>query len=84
MDNLAMAILEMLPMSGLISASPLSAVPDLPAPVVAYIDGSNAFDLNAVVATFTETALVNDQLHEYVGVSAIRSRNPNICFGRTN
>jgi hypothetical protein len=52
-----MAILEMLPMSGLTSASPLSAVPDLPVPVIAYIDGSNAFDLNAVVATFTETAL---------------------------
>ena len=68
-----MAILEMLPMPGLTSASPLSAFPDLPVPVIAYIDGSNAFDLNAVVATFTETALVNDQLHEYVGVSAIRN-----------
>lgn len=60
-------------MSGLASASPLSAFPDLPVPVVAYIDGSNAFDLNAVVAAFAETALVNDQLHEYVGVSAIRN-----------
>ena len=63
----------MLSMSGLTSASPLSAFPDLPAPVVGYIDGSNGFDLNAVMATFAETALVNDQLREYVGVSAIRN-----------
>jgi SnoaL-like domain len=68
-----MEILEMLPMSGLTSASPLSAIPDLPAPVIAYIDGSNGFNLNAVMATFAETALVNDQLREYVGVSAIRN-----------
>jgi hypothetical protein len=68
-----MEILEMLPMSGLPSVSPLSAIPDLPAPVIAYIDGSNGFNLNAVMATFAETALVNDQLREYVGVSAIRN-----------
>jgi SnoaL-like domain len=73
MDNLGNGTLEMLPMSGLTSASPLSAFPDLPAPVIAYIDGSNGFDLNAVAATFADTALVNDQLHEYVGVSAIRN-----------
>src|ERR1700744_919558 len=68
-----MEILEMLSMSSLASASPLSAFPDLPVPVVRYIDGSNGFDLNAVMATFAETALVNDQLREYVGVSAIRN-----------
>ena len=60
-------------MSDLTPASPLSAFPDLPAPVVGYIDGSNGFNLNAVMATFAETALVNDQLREYVGVSAIRN-----------
>jgi SnoaL-like domain len=68
-----MEILEVLPMSDLTPASPLSAFPDLPAPVVGYIDGSNGFNLNAVMATFAETALVNDQLREYVGVSAIRN-----------
>ena len=57
-------------MSGSIPASALS---DLPLPVVAYIDGSKGFDLHAVVATFAETALVNDQHREYVGLPAIRN-----------
>ena len=60
-------------MSGLTPASPLSVFPGLPVPVVAYIEGSNGFDLNAVMATFAETALVNDQHREYVGLSAIRN-----------
>ena len=42
----------MLPMSGLTPASLLSVFPGLPVPVVAYIEGSNGFDLNAVAATF--------------------------------
>jgi hypothetical protein len=60
-------------MSSHTATSPLSVFPDLPIPVVAYIDGSNGFDLNAVMATFTDTALVNDQHREYVGLSAIRN-----------
>jgi SnoaL-like domain len=60
-------------MSGLTPASPLSVFPGLPFPVVAYIEGSNSFDLNAVMATFAETALVNDQQRENVGLSAIRN-----------
>jgi len=60
-------------MSGSIPAYPHSVLSDLPLPVVAYIDGSNGFDLNALMATFAETALVNDQHREYVGLSAIRN-----------
>jgi hypothetical protein len=57
-------------MSGLTPASPLSVVLGLPVPVVAYIEGSNSFDLNVVMATFAETALVNDQHREYNGQTA--------------
>jgi hypothetical protein len=60
-------------MSSLTPTSPLSVFAGLPVPIVAYIEGSNGFDLNAVMATFAETALVNDQHREYVGLSAIRN-----------
>lgn len=43
----------------------------LPAPVAAYIRATNLFDFHAVVATFAEDALVNDQLMDYWGKEAI-------------
>jgi ketosteroid isomerase-like protein len=46
---------------------------NLPAPVLAYIKASNGFDLGALVATFSEKALVNDQQREYANLPAIRN-----------
>jgi hypothetical protein len=46
--------------------------PDLPAPVPAYIQATNTFDLDAFLAAFADDALVNDQLREYWGKAAIR------------
>jgi hypothetical protein len=46
-------------------------LPALPAPVVAYINATNAFDLHALLATFADDALVNDQLQDYWGKVAI-------------
>jgi ketosteroid isomerase-like protein len=45
---------------------------DLQAPVAAYIQATNIFDLDALVATFADDALVNDQLCDYCGKAAIR------------
>jgi len=44
---------------------------DLPGPVAAYVMATNTFDLEALVATFADDALVNDQLREYWGKAAI-------------
>jgi len=46
-------------------------LPALPAPVAAYIKATNAFDLRALLATFTDDAFVNDQLEDYWGKVAI-------------
>jgi ketosteroid isomerase-like protein len=43
------------------------------APVSAFIGAANASDLEGVVAAFADDALVNDQLLEYWGKSAIRA-----------
>jgi hypothetical protein len=48
------------------------ALPDLPEPVAAYIQAMNTFNLDAFLATFADDALVNDQLRDYWGKSAIR------------
>ena len=45
---------------------------NLPAPVSAYIEATNAFDVEAFMATFTDDALVNDHRNEFVGSGAIR------------
>ena len=45
----------------------------LPAAVQRHIDAVNAFDLDAVVATFTADALVNDNHREIRGTDAIRA-----------
>jgi hypothetical protein len=46
--------------------------PDLPPPVAAYIQATNTFDLEALLATFADDAFVNDQLCEHRGKAAIR------------
>jgi hypothetical protein len=47
-------------------------VSDLPPPVAAYIAATNSFDLDALMATFDEDALVNDHRSEFRGRDAIR------------
>jgi ketosteroid isomerase-like protein len=47
--------------------------PELPAPVAAYVLAVNTFDLEALLDTFAEDALVNDQLREYWGSAAVRA-----------
>jgi SnoaL-like domain len=49
-----------------------SDVRALPRPVVAYVAATNAFDLDRLLATFADDALVNDQLRDYWGKAAIR------------
>jgi hypothetical protein len=45
------------------------AVPPL---VAVYVEATNGFDLERLVATFADDALVNDQLRDYWGKPAIR------------
>ncbi|WPH23399.1 nuclear transport factor 2 family protein [Variovorax paradoxus] len=45
----------------------------LPPPVAAYVAATNAFDVDALVACFEPSALVNDQLRDFWGVEAIRT-----------
>jgi hypothetical protein len=44
----------------------------LPPPIIAYVEATNSFDLEGLVATFVGDALVNDQLRDYWGKPAIR------------
>jgi hypothetical protein len=44
----------------------------LPKPVSAYIAATNAFDIEAIMATFAVDALVNDHRDEFAGHAAIR------------
>jgi hypothetical protein len=44
----------------------------LPTPVAAYIAATNVFDIDAIMATFAEDALVNDHRNEFAGRDAIR------------
>jgi hypothetical protein len=44
---------------------------DLPPSVAAYIRATNASDLDALLATFVDDALVNDQLQDHWGRAAI-------------
>ena len=43
----------------------------LPQPVAAYVEATNRFDLERLIATFADDALVNDQLRDYWGKRAI-------------
>jgi hypothetical protein len=54
-----------------------SRLPQVPAPalpplVAAYVKATNSFDLDGLLAAFADDALVNDQLRDYWGKSAIR------------
>src|SRR5260221_10822975 len=44
----------------------------LPSPIAAYVDATNNFDLERLLGVFADDALVNDQLRDYWGKSAIR------------
>jgi hypothetical protein len=54
------------------SPVPPNAPVALPPPVAAYVEATNNFDLERLLDTFAEDALVNDQLRDYWGKSAIR------------
>ena len=41
-------------------------------PVAAYVEATNNFDLEGLLALFADDALVNDQLRDYWGKPAIR------------
>jgi hypothetical protein len=44
----------------------------LPPLVAAFVEATNSFDLEGLLATFAEDSLVNDQLRDYWGKPAIR------------
>jgi hypothetical protein len=46
-------------------------LPGLPAAVAAYINATNAVDVSALLATFADDALVNDQFQDFWGKPAI-------------
>ncbi len=48
-----------------------AAIAGLPASVAAFIQATNLCDLDALLATFVDDALVNDQLTDYWGKAAI-------------
>jgi hypothetical protein len=54
------------------SSVPPSAPVTLPPLVAAYVEATNSFDIERLMATFAEDALVNDQLRDYWGKPAIR------------
>jgi hypothetical protein len=56
------------------STSCVPQVPDpkLPPLVAAWVQAINAFDLDGLLTAFADDALVNDQLCDYWGKSAIR------------
>lgn len=60
--------------NGRISALSISRrqVPAVPPPIEAFVVAVNRLDLEAIVATFADDALVNDQLTEHCGTAAIR------------
>jgi hypothetical protein len=53
------------------SSVPPNAPVTLPPPVAAYVQATNSFDLERLMVTFAEDALVNDQLRDYWGKPAI-------------
>jgi ketosteroid isomerase-like protein len=54
------------------SSHPPKALDALPPLVAAYVEATNSFDLERLLATFADDALVNDQLRDYWGKPAIR------------
>jgi hypothetical protein len=47
-------------------------MPTLPPAIESFIAATNSFDLEGLVTTFVDDALVNDQLRDYWGKRAIR------------
>lgn len=45
----------------------------LPAPIYAYFSARNSFDVDRVLATFDENAIVNDEGKDYRGRAEIRA-----------
>ena len=54
------------------SSAPPNASVDLPPLVAAYVEATNSFDLERLLAAFAEGALVNDQLRDCWGKPTIR------------
>ncbi|MGW4125090.1 nuclear transport factor 2 family protein [Nocardia sp. NPDC004711] len=52
------------------ATAPADALPEV---VAAHIAAVNGFDLDAIVATFAEDALVNDVRREFAGTASIRA-----------
>jgi ketosteroid isomerase-like protein len=52
--------------------SPANASMALPPLIAAFVDATNSFDLERLVVSFADDALVNDQLRDYWGKAAIR------------
>ncbi len=46
---------------------------DLPGPIARYIRASNTFNLDLLVASFADDALVNDRRRDFWGVAAIKN-----------
>ena len=55
------------------SSVPPNAPVALPPMVAAYVDATNSFDPERLMATFAEDALVNDQLRDYWESRALES-----------
>jgi hypothetical protein len=51
------------------STKGLTALPPL---IAAFVEATNSFDLERLMVTFADDALVNDQLRDYWGKAAIR------------
>jgi hypothetical protein len=51
---------------------PPQALETLSPPVAAYVEATNGFDLEGLLALFADDALINDQLRDYWGKPAIR------------
>ena len=55
------------------SSYPSSNVPTtLPPVIAAFVEATNSFDLEGLMVTFADDALVNDQLRDYWGKAAIK------------
>jgi hypothetical protein len=54
------------------SSSSSNAATTLPPLVAAFVEAANSFDLERLMVTFADDALVNDQLRDYWGKADIR------------
>ena len=65
------------------SPVPPNAPVALPPLVAAYVEATNSFDIERLMETFAEDALVNDQLRDYWGKPAIREWAERDIIGET-